>query len=343
MKKNTKSVFLLSLMLICLTVSLFSDADISGESKYKTERLQEIANQAYTMYKDITDGKNADYIPELAKVPSDLFGIVIVTVDGDVISVGDTDYSFAIESVSKPFTAALVLQETAQADILLEKIGVEPTGQPFNSVIAIETIPQRSVNPLVNAGAIAAVSLIPAKSQEERFEKIIGFYEKMAASDLTVLDAIYKSEAETNSHNKAIAYLLDSYERLYADPLEVTDVYTKQCSIGITTRQLGIMGATLANNGINPLSEEMVINPEYVSKILPIMMMCGFYNESGLWAYTVGLPSKTGVGGGIVSVVPGKMAITAFSPRLDQAGNSIKAMKAIEYISNQLKLSLFRQ
>lgn len=343
MKNNLKILILITSIVFCFNSSLFSTtSEISG-SNLDISTLQDTLNQAYSIFQDTNEGQNADYIPELAKVPSDLFGIVIVTVDGDIIQAGDTDYPFAIESVSKPFTAALVLQETKEPDILLNKIGVEPTGQPFNSIIAIETIPERSVNPLVNAGAIAAVSLLPANTAEERFNKIIHFYEKMAASDLSVLDSVYLSETKTNAHNKAIAFLLDSYGRLYADPLEVTDVYTRQCSIGITTKQLGIMGATLANNGINPISGEAVLNSEYIPKIFAIMMMCGFYNESGFWAYAVGLPSKTGVGGGIVSIVPGKMAIAAFSPRLNDAGNSVKAMKAIEYISNKLALSLFKQ
>ena len=305
------------------------------------ETLSRVVEEAHTHFKDLKDGANADYIPELTKVPSDLFGVVIVTARGEVYAAGDVDHPFSIQSVSKPFTAALVMQQYRSDQVIVEKIGVEPTGQPFNSILATQTIPQVSVNPLVNSGAIAAVSLLKAHSAQERFEAIIGFYNKLAAADLSVLEDVYESEAATNQRNRAHAYILAASGRLYSDPMEAVDVYTRQCSIGVTARQLAVMGATLANGGVNPSTGERVLDAAYVPKVLAIMLTAGFYNEAGLWAYTAGLPAKTGVGGGIVAVVPGRMAIVGFSPRLNAAGNSVRAMKAIEYISEQLGASVF--
>ena len=302
--------------------------------------LQPVVKEAYDKFKDDTSGKNADYIPELAKVPSELFGVVIVTASGKVYTAGDVDYAFSIQSVSKPFTAALVMQEQG-ADAIKEKIGVEPTGQKFNSILATQIIPQVSVNPLVNSGAIASVSMVQAKNANERFNKILGFFDALSGAKLKVIDSVYKSEAATNQRNRAHGYILAASDRIYSDPMEAVDVYTKQCSIGVTAKQLGIMGATLANGGVNPVTGKRVLDAKYVPKVLAIMMMAGFYNESGDWAYTTGLPAKTGVGGGIVAIVPGEMAIVAFSPRVNDAGNSVRSAKAINQIVEQLDLNLF--
>ena len=303
--------------------------------------LNRAVQEAYDQFKDVKEGATADYIPELAKVPSELFGVAIVTARGDVYTAGDVDYAFTIQSISKPFTAALVMQEQGSADVIREKIGVEPTGMKFNSILATQVVKGVSVNPLVNSGAIASVSLVKAKSAQERFDKIKGFYERLAADKLSVIEDVYKSEAATNQRNRAHAYILFVSERIYSDPMEAVDVYTRQCSIGVTAKQLAVMGATLANNGLNPITHQRVLDSQYVPKVLAIMMMNGFYDESGLWAFTAGLPAKTGVGGGIVAVVPGKMAIVGFSPRVNEAGNSVRAMKAIEYIADQLGVNLF--
>jgi glutaminase len=303
--------------------------------------LAAVVQEAHAAFKDLKDGANADYIPELTKVPSELFGVAIVTVKGDVYVAGDVDYAFSIQSVSKPFTAALVMEELG-ADTIKDKIGVEPTGLPFNSVTAVEQLSTRAVNPLVNAGAMAAVSLVPAKDPKDKFGKIIRWYEAMAGGvDLPVLNDVYASEAATNQHNVAIAWLLKSYDRFYDDPVSSTDVYTKQCSIGVTARQLAMMGATLANGGVNPATGRRVMKAENVPKLLAVMTMAGFYDEAGEWAWSAGLAGKTGVGGGIVAVVPGKFAIVGFSPRLNKAGNSVRAMKAIEHISTKFGLSMF--
>ena len=302
--------------------------------------LARLVKQAHDRFKDVKDGVNADYIPELANVPSDLFGVAVVTVKGEVFTAGDADHAFSIQSVSKPFTAALVMEDQGP-QVIVNKIGVEPTGLPFNSIIATQLLPQMSANPMVNAGAIAAVSLVTAGSPGERFARIMGWYERMAADRLTVIEDVYRSEAATNQNNRGIAYILANKGRLYADPLEAVDVYTRQCSIGVTARQLAVMGATLANRGVNPVSGKRVMKGDNVAQLLAVMMMAGFYNESGAWAWSAGLPGKTGVGGGIVAVVPGRAAIVGFSPRLNAAGNSIRAMKAIEHIAAALGANVF--
>lgn len=307
----------------------------------QAQDLQSLVNQAHNQFKDIKSGKNADYIPILATVPSELFGVVIATKDGKIYSAGDVDYPFSIQSISKPFTAALVMQEQGGPNVIAEKIGLEPTGLPFNSKIAIELLPQRSVNPLVNAGAIAAVSLVEAKNEKQRWSKVHSNLNAFAGEKLPFLKEVFNSEYESSWSNRAIANLLFNYDRLYADPEESLRVYTKQCSVGVTGKQLAIMGATLVNGGQNPITGKRVLNQQYVDELLAMMLTAGFYDESGAWSVKAGLPAKTGVGGGIVAIVPGEMAIVAFSPRLNEAGNSIRAMKAIEYIANELKASIF--
>jgi glutaminase len=305
------------------------------------KELQRVVNEAHARYKNLQDGKNADYIPILTKTPSELFGVVIATRDGKLYTAGDVDYKFSIQSVSKPFTAALVMTQQGPK-VLDEKIGVEPTGLPFNSRLAIELYKdQRSVNPLVNAGAIAAVSLVQATSEQDRWNKVLGNISDFAGTPLTVLEDVYESEYTTSFGNRAIANLLYNYERLYSDPEEAMRVYTRQCSIGVSAKDLAIMGATLANLGVNPLTKKRVMNANDVPELLAVMATAGFYDESGEWMYTAGLPAKTGVGGGIVAVVPGRFAIAAFSPRLNEAGNSVRSLNAIRDIAGQLGVGVF--
>lgn len=303
--------------------------------------FQRVVDAAHARYKDLQEGKNADYIPILTKTPSELFGVVIATRDGRIYSAGDVDYKFSIQSVSKPFTAALVMTQQGP-QVLQEKIGVEPTGLPFNSRLAIELYKdQRSVNPLVNAGAIAAVSLVQAGSEADRWNKVLGNISDFAGHPLTVLEDVYESEYTTAFGNRAIANLLYNYERLYSDPEEAMRVYTRQCSIGVSAKDLAIMGATLANQGVNPLTKKRVMPAEHVPELLAVMATAGFYDESGEWMYTAGLPAKTGVGGGIVAVVPGRFAIAAFSPRLNEAGNSVRSLRAIRDIAGELGVGVF--
>jgi glutaminase len=302
--------------------------------------FQRLVNEAYEMYKDVNDGANANYIPILDTVPSELFGVAIATREGKVYLAGEQEYRFSIQSVSKPFTAALIMSQQGP-EVLREKIGVEPTGLPFNSKLALEIYPEHSVNPMVNAGAIAAVSLVEATSEEDRWNQVLANIEGFAGEKLPVLEEVYQSEYDTSFGNRGIANLLYNWGRLYSDPEEALRVYTRQCSIGINTRDLAIMGATLANGGVNPLSKKRMMPAEHVPELLAIMATAGFYDESGEWMYHAGLPSKTGVGGGIVSVVPGKFAIAAFSPRLNEAGNSVRSMLAIRHIAGELGVGLF--
>ena len=302
--------------------------------------FQRVVDEAHAMFEDVKEGANANYIPILDTVPSDLFGVVIVTRDGKVFKAGDVDYRFSIQSVSKPFTAALIMAQQGP-EAVREKIGVEPTGLPFNSKIAIEMYDSRSVNPMVNAGAIAAVSLVKANSEEERWKLVHDNIEGFAGEELPVLEEVYTSEYETAWSNRAIANLLYNYERLYAEPEESLRVYTRQCSIGINTMDLAMMGATLANGGVNPATGRRMLPAEHVPELLAIMATAGFYDESGEWMFNAGLPAKTGVGGGVVAVVPEKFAIAAFSPRLNEAGNSIRSMRAIRHIAGELGVGLY--
>lgn len=329
---------LVCLLLACTACAHSSPAQAGGRAK--RSELQQVVDEAYAKFKGVPDGKNADYIPVLAAVDPELFGIAIVTLGGDVITAGDVEHSFSIQSIAKPFTMALVMEEQG-LDAIREKIGVEPTGMPFNSILAIELNQKRSINPLVNAGAIAAVSMLEARGPEERWKKILEGFSRFAGEPLKLIDEVYVSEAKTNYRNRAIANLLYNYERLYCDPMEAVDVYTKECSVGVDAVQLAKMGATLANDGLNPVTGERVIRSEYVDEVLAVMLMAGFYDEVGTWAFTAGLPAKTGVGGGVLAVVPGKMAIVGFSPRLNEAGNSVRALGAIQYISEKLGLSVF--
>ena len=269
-----------------------------------------------------------------------MFGVAVVSTDNQVFSIGEVNYSFSIQSISKVYTLALAMEELGAARVF-ERIGSEPTGRAFNSVTAVVEMPTHTGNPLVNAGAIATTSLILGKDANEKWNKILDFYGRAAGEKLTLIDEVYKSEAATNAGNKALSMLLAKYERIYGDPFESVDIYTKQCSVGVNVIQLARMGATLANNGKNPVTGEQVIKPENVPYILSTMTMAGLYDGSGGWAWKVGLPAKSGVGGGIVAVVPGKGAIAVFSPRLDEAGNSVKAQRVIEYVANKLDFNVF--
>ena len=303
-------------------------------------QVEAVVREAYEKFKNDPGGKNADYIPYLAKVDSKLFGIAIVTTDNQELTMGDIKYSFSIQSISKVFSQALAMEEFGP-EVVFQKVGSEPTGRAFNSVFAVADMPTHTGNPYVNAGAIATVSLITAKSAEEKWQRILSFYSRCAGEKLSLIDEVYQSEAATNTGNKALSMLLAKYDRIYADPFESVDVYTKQCSVGVNVAQLARMGATLANNGKNPSTGEQVIKPEDVPYILSTMTMAGLYDGSGGWAWHVGLPAKSGVGGGIVAVMPGKGAIAVFAPPLDEAGNSVKAQKVIEYVAGKLDLNVF--
>ena len=301
--------------------------------------VKKALDEALLRFSSNQHGKNASYIPYLASVPPHLFGISIMFCDGTHAEVGDTDYAFAIESISKVFTLARGLDEVGP-QVLRSKIGCDPTGEPFNSVIALELHKGRPLNPFVNAGAMATVSLLEADSAQARWDQIQATYNAFAGRELMLNDEVYQSEASSNQHNRGIAWLLQSYGYMHADPMQVCDVYTRQCSMSITCHDLVTMGATLANGGVNPVTDKQVVAAKNVAPILSEMTLNGLYDTTGDWYYKVGLPGKSGVGGGILAVVPGVCAIAAFAPPLDVAGNSVRGQLAAEYLSRTLNLSL---
>jgi glutaminase len=304
---------------------------------------------AYRSFKTLAEGKNADYIPILARVDPALYGIVLVTVEGAVYEVGAARDEFSIQSVSKPFTAARAI-ETAGADAVDNRIGVNATGQKFNSILAIDLAKQMPAdkdhvhpagNPLVNAGAIAAVDMVAAAPGADKWPVLLGNLEAFAGRRLTVNDEVYRSEAETNTHNRAIVQLLKDYEVIQGDPMQALDLYTRQCSVSVSARDLAVMGATLANGGRNPLTRVQVVSPETAARVLAIISTAGLYETTGEWLYRVGVPAKSGVGGGIVAVVPGRFAVGTFAPPLDPAGNSVRGQRAIAAIIKKLGGNLF--
>ncbi|MFD2246462.1 glutaminase A [Pontibacter ruber] len=301
-------------------------------------QIESVLKETYNKYKDLKEGKNADYIPELAKVPSDQFAIVIIGPDGQVYSQGDVDALYSIQSISKVLTLARAIEESG-AQAVQDKIGVDPTGQRFNSALAVEQNKGKELNPLVNAGAIATTSMLKGNTYEEKWKNIIQTHNDFAGRQLEVNEPVYKSEAATNQHNQALASLMNSFERMYFDPQKSVDLYTKQCAININTKDLAMIAATLANGGTNPVTKKKVVSPQTVAHVLPVMATCGLYDDSGIWFYNVGLPAKSGVGGGIMAIVPGQYGIAAFSPRLDEAGNSIRAQRAIADIVSKLNLN----
>lgn len=303
--------------------------------------LQQLVNEVHKEFSSHSEGKNPDYIPALAAVDSDLFAISIVTADGKKYSAGDIDHSFSIQSIAKAFNLAALMNQQGD-QVVVDKIGVNATGLPFSSIMAIELNEERSVNPLVNAGAIATVSLIKAKNAKQKWNIIESNLENFTGTDLKVQKDIYQSETDTNVKNQSIGRLLSNYGRLYDDIEESVDLYTRMCSVGVNTEELAVMGATYANSGINPITKKEAVKAEDVPKLLAVMATAGLYDDSGLWLYKVGLPAKSGVGGGIVAVMPGKYGIAAFSPPVDAAGNSVRAQLAIEAIANRLNANIFQ-
>lgn len=304
-------------------------------------QIKQAVEEAYAECKDIKGGVNAHYIPYLANVNPDLFGISLTLLDGTVISVGDTGYKFGIESVSKVLTAILILKQYG-AQAVLEKIGADATGLPFNSIEAILLENDHPSTPLVNAGAISACSMVkPQGDSWGKWEAIINNFETLCGSRSEVIDELYRSESDTNFQNRSIAWLLKDYNRIYDDVPMSLDLYTRQCSVGITAEQLAICAATIANKGVNPVTKAEAFAPELAPKITTLISSVGFYQHTGDWMYTSGIPAKTGVGGGVLGVMPGLFGVAAFAPPLDDAGNSVKAQAAIKSIMNKLGLGVF--
>ena len=296
---------------------------------------QRVVNAAYEKYKSLKEGKNADYIPALAKVNPDLFGIALVTPDGKVYTAGDVTSEVSIQSVSKVFTMAHVFQQSGEKAVA-DNIGVDATGRPFNSIIAIEEHKGQEMNPLVNAGAITTTSMIDGSSYNAIWTTIITTLDDFAGRQLNVNEEVYKSEAATNQRNQAIAQLMYAYGRIKANPQQATDLYTKQCSVNVNAKDLATMAATLANGGRNPITGKQVLEFKHVAPTLAVMATAGLYDDSGKWLFATGLPAKSGVGGGLIAVSPGKFGIAVVSPPLDEAGNSVRGQRAITDISSAL-------
>jgi glutaminase len=290
---------------------------------------------AYGQFKDLQEGKNADYIPALAKVPSTYFGIALATPQGKLYTAGDIEPKFSIQSISKVFTMALVLQESGEATVE-NGVGVDATGQVFNSIVAVEQYRGKEQNPLVNPGAIATTGTVKGSSPDEVWRKILGIHSDFAGRQLDVDQEVYKSESDTNQRNRAISMLMSAYERFPMDPAVAVDLYTRQCSIAVNAKDLGNMAATLANGGKNPLTGKQCVDARHVPGILAVMATAGLYDDSGKWLFHTGLPGKSGVGGGLIAVSPGKFGIGTFAPPLDAAGNSVRGQRAIAAISNAL-------
>lgn len=314
---------------------------MNRDRRITREELKIAVHDAYFGLKDNKNGKNADYIPYLASVDKDLFGIAVCLPDGEMITVGDCSYRFGIESISKVATAILVLKDYGSGT-LLDMIGADATGMPFNSVLAILLENEHPSTPLVNAGAISAVSMVsPVGNSRGKWEAIKENIEKLCGSEVTLIDELYRSESVSNHNNRAIAWLLKSYNRIYDEPELSLDLYTRQCSLGVTATQLSTMAATIACGGYNPKTKETVFPGNLTSRITSLMATVGFYERTGDWMFSCGLPAKSGVGGGIMGVLPGAFGIAAFSPPIDSAGNSVRAQLAIRHIMDELKLHIF--
>lgn len=293
----------------------------------------------HEMYYRVQEGNVASYIPELAKANPDWFGISVVTPDGRVYEVGDSLQSFTIQSISKAFVYGMVLEEYGR-DYVLSKVGVEPTGEAFNAIVLDEKT-NRPYNPMVNAGAIAVTDLVPGNNATERLNKILRMFELYTGRPVTVDISVATSERITGSRNRAIAHLMHNFGMIGNNIDESLDIYFQQCSILVTSHDLAVIGATLANSGINPITGKRAIDARYVQDVLSVMHSCGMYDYSGEWLYKVGLPAKSGVGGGIIAVSPNKLGIGVFSPRLDAKGNSIRGIKVCEELATTLGLHLF--
>lgn len=302
--------------------------------------VADLVRQAYDRHAGQRGGTVSTVYPSLAAADPDLFGIAVAGVDGQVASVGDARTEFTIMSVAKPFVFALVAQDLGVEDVR-ERVGVNATGLPFDSLAAAERDPAGRTNPMVNAGAIATTSLVPGDTADDKWHYVREGLSRFAGRDLQLDDEVYSSEMSSNRRNQGIAHLLDSYERMYFDPDAATDVYTRQCSLLVSATDLAVMGATLADGGVNPVTGERVVAASTCRRVLAVLATAGLYERSGDWLYDVGLPGKSGVSGGIVTIAPGKGAVGTFSPPLDAAGNSVRGQRLTRFVADGLALNLF--
>ncbi|NJM06418.1 glutaminase A [Candidatus Gracilibacteria bacterium] len=304
------------------------------------ERVQALVDEAYERFKAVDAGENAQYYPALARVARELFGICVVGVDGAIYAAGAAEHPFTIMSISKPFVFALVCQLLG-VEAAHRLIGVNSTGLPFNSVMAVELTRSGLTNPMVNSGAIATTSMVPGSSADAKWEHIHGGLSRFAGRTLVLNEEVYASASQTNQRNQAIARLIESYGKLGCDAATSVDLYTRQCSLDISARDLAVMAATLADGGVNPVSREHVIDADICRRVLAVMATAGLYETSGDWLFDIGLPGKSGVGGGIITVAPGKGGMGSFAPPLDAAGNSVKGQLVARFLSQQLGLNIF--
>lgn len=322
-------------MIAASTAVLLCNGGASALSSNEGE-IKAALDNAYNKVVNVREGKNADYIPALAKVNSNIFGLALVTTDGRVYTEGDVKSEVSIQSISKVFTLALVMDQRGP-DAVENTIGVDATGQAFNSIVAIEQYKGAEMNPLVNPGAITATSMVRGDNRAAIWNRVLGYYSDFAGRPLSVNAEVYKSESETNQRNQAIASLMYAYGRIKDNPARATSIYTEQCAVSVNAKDLAMMAATLANGGKNPVTGKTVMKPENVPGVLSVMATAGLYDDAGKWLFKTGLPAKSGVGGGIIAVVPGKFGIAAISPPLDKAGNSVKAQLAIAEVDKELR------
>jgi glutaminase len=305
-----------------------------------THPIQLLINQLYETYQPCTDGQVASYIPELAKADPNCFGIAIATMDGQVFTVGDVGQPFTLQSISKVFTYGLALEDRGR-EVLLSKVGVEPTGDQFNSIIRLDENSKRPDNPMVNAGAIATTSLIQGSDMTDRLKRILAMFERYVGHDLFIDMPMFLSERATGDRNRALAYLMRHFGMIDGDIDAALDLYFQQCSVMVNCSDLALMAATVANHGVHPISQQQAIQPQYVRDLLSVMYTCGMYDFSGEWAHRVGVPAKSGVSGGIIAVIPNRLGIAVFSPPLDERGNSVRGIKVCEALSQELDLHIF--
>jgi glutaminase len=316
------------------------DPIVSTGSLPSQARVQSALDDAYARFQTNDEGAPASHYPALAAVPRDLFGLAVAGVSGHVYTAGDADHPFTIMSVAKPFVLALACQAIG-IDAVRTRIGVNSTGLPFDSIMAVELHPDRLSNPMVNTGALATTSVIPGTTADAKWRAIQDGLSRFAGRELAVDDEIYRSASASNQRNRGLARFLEAYDRLSFDAVETVDLYTRQSSLAVTARDLAVMGATLADGGVNPLTRERVVEAATCTHVLAIMATAGLYQTSGDWLVDVGLPGKSGVGGGIVAVAPGKGGLGSFAPPLDAAGNSVRGQLAAAFVSRSLGLNLF--
>ena len=321
------------------TSTLQAQAAPAARTQVAAADITAALNDAHAKYRNLKEGKNADYIPALAKVDPNIFGIALVTVDGKVYTAGDIQSQVSMQSISKVFTLAKVIEEQGP-DVIENTIGVDATGMRFNSIVSVEfsqkALGGPEMNSLVNPGAIATTSMVKGGTRDAVWKSLLSYYSDFAGRPLAVNQEVFKSESETNQRNQAIGALMYAYGYIKAKPDQATDIYTEQCSVNVNAKDLATMAATLAAGGRNPLTGKQVMSAKNIPYVLSVMATAGLYDDSGKWLYHTGLPAKSGVGGGIIAVAPGKFGIAVVSPPLDDAGNSVRAQRAIRDIAARL-------